>query len=158
MLRWNTSGSRLESFLYLPIWEVIFGILLMLVAVLLPVLFLTFNGIQVKQYPEWLFCLGFLGFFLYLGHTLAFQWFEGKLSNGNITIHHNLRGPDFHLERPTSEWGGLKKGELRDESGKFHTTLFFLAKDGTTEIYRSVSAHEVNSLLNALETLRKSIP
>ncbi|MBF0499685.1 MAG: hypothetical protein HQM09_06110 [Candidatus Riflebacteria bacterium] len=157
MLHWNSRGTRLESFLFLPLLEVIFGIVLMLTSMALPILFVVFNGIHVQQYPEWIFCIGFLLFFLYMGYTLAFQWFEGKLIEGRISIRHNLRGPDFLLERPVSECEGLRNGKIRDEKGVEHTTLSFLARDGVTEIYRGVNPKEVESLQKALETLLKSV-
>lgn len=156
MIRWQSSGTQLDGFIYFPLMEAVFGVFLMITAVAMPVLFLKYNGIQMKQYPEWLFVLGFLLFFFWMGHTLAFQWFEARIATGKIKIKHNLRGPDLALERTLSEWTDLRMGNARDDSGREFTTLLFVAGDGVVEIYRSIDAAEVKTIKESLGTLRQA--
>lgn len=158
MIRWHSTGPHLDGFTYVPLWEAVFGAFLMLVAVALPLLFLRYNGIQAKQYPEWLFLIAFLLFFFWMGHTLAFQWFEARLTEGKIRIYHNLRGPDLSLLRPLAEWNDLKLGQAKGQDGREFTTLLFVASDGPVEIYRSIDAAEVQTIRESLEALRRNLP
>ncbi len=137
--------------------EVGFGIFLMVAALSVPILFLRFNGVNSQQYPEWIFCLGFLLFFLWMGSTLAFQSFEAKIKDNLLQINHNLRGPDLSYTRQLGELSEIKTGDASDETGKTYKTLLIQATDGATEVYRSVSPDEVLELKSALEVLRKSM-
>ena len=122
MIRWSTSLGNGLGFDYYPFWEIAVGWFLMVCSVTVPVLFVRFNGLQVKQYPEWFFCLGFLFFFLWMGKTLAFQSFRVRATHDDFRISHNLRSHGFSYQTKTTAWKGTQLGEIRDEQGKISVT------------------------------------
>jgi len=157
LLRWSATQARLDGFIYLPLIEASFGIFLILTAIAVPLLFLKYNGVQIGQYPEWLFCLGFLLFFLWMGKTLAYQYFDVKITDNKLRIVHNLRGPDMNFERPVKEWIETRLADAKDQEGKTYKTIVIYTTDGGTEVYRTVNNSEAETILNAFEELRKNI-
>ncbi|MBF0545590.1 MAG: hypothetical protein HQM08_14200 [Candidatus Riflebacteria bacterium] len=158
MIRWFSGVGGLEGFLFWPFWEVAVGWLLMIVALVVPLLFVIFNGFNPKQYLEWLFCLGFLVFFLWMGSVLAFQSFTARILDGRLVIDHNLRDPPLHVDIPTPEWLSSTIRSNVNVDGKLFTVLFVQTVGGECEIFRTVNFHIADYLVRALETLRLNKP
>jgi hypothetical protein len=158
MIRWIGASPRLEGFFYYPVWEIAVGVFLMVSAIGLPALFLTFNGVQTKQYGEWIFCLVFFLFFGWMGKTLTFQSLTARFAGDRITIHHNLRDPELSWEAPLQQWTELKTAEAVDEQGRQMKTLLVLTADSAHEIYRSINPVEVDAIRQALEVMLKNKP
>ena len=154
MVRWLGNAPRLEGFTYYPLLEVSFGAFLLVVCWIPLILHLKFNGVSPKNYPEWIFAIGFLVFFLWMGKTLMFQSFRARLHQGVLRVSQNLREPEEHFERPLAEVVEWRIGSARDERmDKNFKTLSVVTKDEVREIYRSVNSAEIQTIVESLKAL-----
>lgn len=156
MIRWVSSQSRLTGFTFYPAWEICFGLFLVMSAVALPVLFFKYNGFQAKQYPEWLFCLGFVVFFGWMGKALIFQVFLARIEADRVVIEHNLREPAVRIDRPLADWRDTLARETRGDKGESFHLLVLAVGTEAVELYRSINQAEVEDLQKALQTLHRS--
>jgi len=156
LIRWVSSQSRLVGFNYHPVWEIVFGLFLVMSAVAIPVLFFRFNGFQLKQYPEWLFCLGFFAFFSWMGRALIFQAFLARIEGDRVVIEHNLRDPPVSISRALGEWTNTLVSESSGEKGENLHLLVLVSGTEALELYRSVNPGEIAALRDAMVDLRRS--
>ncbi|NLI75719.1 MAG: hypothetical protein GX442_04665 [Candidatus Riflebacteria bacterium] len=157
MIRWMSVQSRLAGFTYYPVWEIAFGLFLIMSAVAIPLLFFRFNGFQLKQTWEWLFCLGFLLFFGLLGKSLVMQFLLAHLEGADLVVEHNLRDPSLAIRRPVIGWTDTVTRQATTERGEvFHLLVLVFGTDAI-EIYRSVSPTEIAALQAAFTALRHDV-
>jgi hypothetical protein len=156
VIRWTSSQARLAGFTFYPVLEIAFGLFLVMSALAVPLLFLRFNGLQGKQWPELLFCLGFLLFFGWMGKTLIFQAFLVRVEGGNLVVEHNLRDPAVSCTRPLGEWEETTIREATDGKGDRYYLLVLVAKGQAIELYRSINSAEIVALHEALVTLQQN--
>jgi len=156
MIKWMNSPQGITGFSYHPTLEVGFGLFLIVVAMTVPILFFWFNGVNFRQWSEWVFCMGFLFFFGWMGYTLAWQEFRAGVHDSILSITQDLRGPDFSITIPLADWQGISFSDAHDEQGKSVRCLRLETTNGHREIYRSVSPEEINAIGDALEILRKN--
>lgn len=154
MIRWMSVQSRLAGFTYYPVWEIAFGLFLIMSAVAIPLLFFRFNGFQLKQAWEWLFCLGFFLFFGLLGKSLVMQVFIGHIEGSDLIVEHTLRDPSMALRRPVRDWTDTVTRQATTEKGEIFHLLVLVFGTEAIEIYRSVSPKEIASLQAAFTALR----
>ncbi len=154
MIRWMSVQSRLAGFTYYPVWEIAFGLFLIMSAVAIPLLFFRFNGFQLKQAWEWLFCLGFLLFFGLLGKSLVMQVFLAHLDGEDLVVEHNLRDPSVTIRRPVAGWTDTVTRQAASERGEVLHLLVLVFGTEAIEIYRSVSPSEIAALQAAFTALR----
>ncbi len=129
----------------------------MVVAILMPLLYVRMNPASSRGTTEWIFCAVFMVFFLLLGHALAFQSFQAAITDkGTIDIAQNMRTPATALSRSLNDWHETRVGKVSDEHGKDQAAVFFVGSDGPHELYRTINPAEARSICEYLEELRKS--
>lgn len=158
MIRWAHVPGKLSGFTYIPVWEVGFGWFLMLMACLVPLLFFWYNGLQVKQYAEWLFCLIFLLFFLFLGYNLAHQSLTATVEEGRLNVTHDLREPAFSGTWPVSDWQATIERQEGENGRERPWKLYLRLADKDVAVYESVNQHEIAAIRQAFEELKRSMP
>jgi len=158
VIRWATVPGKLTGFTFLPLWEVGFGWFLMVVACTVPLLFFWFNGLHMKQYLEWGFCLVFLVFFLFLGWNLGNQRFLATIEDGRLTVSHNLREPPFSGSWPVGDWMRTEETPVqgKDQEPRFRLTLTI--GSAPVHVYESINQNEIRSLVQAFDEMKRSMP
>jgi hypothetical protein len=157
MVRWLGAAPRLEGFTYYPLLEVGFGCFLAAVCWIPLFLHIRFNGLSTKNYPEWIFGIGFLVFFLWMAKALIFQSFQARVRQGVVFVTQNLREPEVSFERKLEEIAEWRIGAARDErlDRDFKTLSVVVTGEGPKELYRSVNSGEIHTICEALQALTK---
>ena len=154
MIKWYSISDNISGFSYYPLLEMSVGIFLLIMAFLIPILFLAYNGINLNQWDELLFCLVFFILFAALGHSLTFQSLRAEYDKGNFTFYQNLRNPPFNLELDKKSWKGIQSKEQDQGSETFYILNLKTEKENI-EFYRSVNRKEIRKITEALEKLKK---
>ncbi len=163
MISWNSAGTKLPAFTYYPLLEIGVGIFLLIMSFVVPVLFVVYNGIKAEQWGELLFCAGFFVLFFFMGRSLSFQSLSARHSETGFSFYQNLREPAQSIDLKSSDWLGIKteeevakneKGEPI-EKGEVYIKIQLKTPNGSKEFYKSVNRGEINSIVGALEELRK---
>ncbi|PKL43328.1 MAG: hypothetical protein CVV42_20305 [Candidatus Riflebacteria bacterium HGW-Riflebacteria-2] len=163
MISWNSAGPKLPAFTYYPLLEIGVGVFLLIMAFVVPVLFLVYNGIKAEQWGELLFCAGFFVLFFFMGKSLTFQSLSVRHSEIGFSFYQNLREPALAIDLSDNDWLGIKteeevaknqKGEPIAK-GEVYIKILLKTPQGLREFYKSVNRGEINSIVGALEELRK---
>ena len=154
MINWESAGSKLPAFTYYPLLEIAVGVFLLIMAFVVPVLFLVYNGIKAEQWGELLFCAGFFVLFFFMGRSLTFQSLVARKTGTGFSFYQNMREPAVALELTNSDWLGIKTSET-GEKDEIFTSILLKTSQGDREFYKSVNRKEINSIISALEELRK---
>ncbi len=158
MIRWAHVPGKLAGFTYIPLWEVGFGWFLMIMACLVPILFFWYNGVQTRQYAEWVFCLVFLVFFLFLGYNLAHQSLTATAEEGRLTVTHDLREPAFSGSWPIADWQETVHRQDGEGDRNRPWKLCLRMADKEILVYESVNQSEIATIKQAFEELKRSVP
>ncbi|MBU1106882.1 MAG: hypothetical protein KKB51_09470 [Candidatus Riflebacteria bacterium] len=154
MISWESAGSKLPAFTYYPLLEIAVGIFLLTMAFVVPVLFLVYNGIKAEQWGELLFCAGFFMLFFFMGRSLMFQSLTVRKTEQGFHFYQNLREPALTIDLKSSDWLGIKTSET-GEKDEIFTSILLKTSQGDREFYKSVNRKEINSIITALNELRK---
>ncbi len=163
MISWNSAGSKLPAFTYYPLLEIAVGIFLLIMAFVVPILFLVYNGIKAEQWGELLFCAGFFVLFFFMGRSLSFQSLSARRTEIGFSFYQNMREPAVAIDLKASDWLGIKstesvarneKGEAI-EKGEVYIHILLKTSQGDRELYKSVNRKEIASIIGSLEELRK---
>jgi hypothetical protein len=154
MIKWHGDGPA-AGFTYYPALEIGVGIFLMIASVIVPLLFVYYNGIKAENWAELLFCAGFFLLFMFMGHSLTFQTLQVALNNKKYSFYQNLREPPTAIEMKEYDWEGIK---TEDEKVGEETFIVLKLKTFEKEIefYRSVNRGEINTIVDALGKIRKN--
>lgn len=154
MIRWFSSGEKLPGFSYYPLLEIGVGVFLLTMSLIVPILFVIYNGVRFEQWPELLFCAGFLVLFFFMGKSLTFQSLQACRTESGFAFSQNMREPPVSLQLKSSEWQGIRTD---DEQVGDETVVHLQLKTttGVVELYRSINRKEINKMVGALELLRK---
>lgn len=155
MIKMITIESKVGGFTYYPLLEMGTGVFLIICSLVVPILFVYYNGIKPEQWGELLFCLGFLILFLFMGKSLTFQSMHVELKGENVHFYQNLREPPTEFVIPRNEWQGIstRDEEVGDET---NVILFIKINNSEKEFYRSVNRKEINKMCDALIALGKT--
>lgn len=154
MIKWYSVSEGVSGFSYYPLLEIGVGIFLLIMAFLVPILFLVYNGMNIKQWDELLFCLVFLILFGGLGRSLTFQYLRVQYGNGQFSFFQSLRKPDFSLKLEAPSWTGIQTRE-QDQGNETHIILYIKINKENVEFYRSVNRKEIRKITEALDKLKK---
>jgi hypothetical protein len=132
------------------------GIFLMICSVLVPVLFLVYNGIKPEQWGELLFCALFFIFFMFMGKALTFQSLKVSIENESFVFFQNLREPAVEFSLPFEQFKGFSTRETQEGNETF-VLLFIKSYEKEFEFYRSVNRKEINKISEALVKLGKAV-
>jgi len=154
MISWESAGTKLPAFTYYPLLEIAVGVFLLIMSFVVPVLFLVYNGVKAEQWGELLFCTGFFVLFFFMGRSLIFQSLSGRKTERGFHFYQNLREPAIAIELDNAEWLGIKTSET-GEKDEIFTSILLKTTQGEKEFYKSVNRKEINSIISALEKLRK---
>lgn len=155
MIKMISVEAKITGFSYYPLLEIGTGIFLLFSSLLVPVLFLVYNGIKLEQWGELLFCLLFFLLFFYMGKSLTFQSMQVRREGENVILYQNLREPPTRLIVPATDWQGIS---TRDEEmgEEIFVILYVRIKNEEKEFYRSVNRKEIKKICDALIALGKS--
>ncbi len=154
MIRWIVTEDKLPGFSYYPLLEMGVGIFLMISALVVPVLFLVYNGIKAEQWGELLFCAGFFLLFIFMGKSLTFQSMSACQTPEGFRFYQNLREPAITHQLGRQQWLGIKTSD--EKSGEETFVLLKLkTKDGELDFYKSINRKEIKNMVGALEELYK---
>lgn len=155
MIKMISVETKITGFSYYPLLEIGTGIFLLFSSLLVPVLFLVYNGIKLEQWGELLFCLLFFLLFFYMGKSLTFQSMQVRREGENVILYQNLREPPTRLIVPATDWQGIS---TRDEEmgEEIFVILYVRIKNEEKEFYRSVNRKEIKKICDALIALGKS--
>lgn len=154
MIKWYSISEGVSGFSYYPLIEIGVGIFLLIMAFLVPVLFLAYNGISLSQWDELLFCLFFFILFGGLGHSLTFQSLHVEYAKGQFSFFQSLRKPNFSLNLEKSSWTGIQTKE-QDQGSETFIILYIKTNKENVEFYRSVNRKEIRKITEALDKLKK---
>ncbi len=155
MIKWYGTEPKFVGFSYYPVLEIGVGIFLMIAALIVPALFVYYNGIKAENWGELLFCLGFFLLFMFMGRSLTFQSLSVKATERGYLFYQNLREPPTSFEIKKLDWEGIRTEEADQGDEKF-IVLILKVFENEREFYRSVNRNEINQLVAALEILNKS--
>ncbi|MEW6711331.1 MAG: hypothetical protein AB1403_16020 [Candidatus Riflebacteria bacterium] len=149
MIKFLTVESKITGFSFFPLLEIGTGIFLMVCSLVVPILFVVYNGIKAEQWGELLFCLGFLVLFMFMGKSLVFQSMQVRKENGAVNFYQNLREPPTVFSVAEADWKGIS---TRDEAvgEETYVVLYVKIKNEETELYRSVNRKEIKKICDAL--------
>lgn len=155
MIKFITVESKVTGFSYYPLLEIGTGIFLLICSLLVPILFLIYNGIKLEQWGEILFCVIFFFLFFFMGKSLTFQALTVKKDHENVHFYQNLREPATEFSLPQAEWQGIS---TRDQQVGEETQiiLYVKIKNDEKEFYRSVNRKEIKKICDALISLGKT--
>ncbi|MGM0601585.1 MAG: hypothetical protein ACQETH_17365 [Candidatus Rifleibacteriota bacterium] len=156
MIKWYTIESRLTGFTYYPLLEMGTGIFLMICSLLVPILFLIYNGLKLDQWGELLFCALFFIFFMFMGRALTFQSLKVNIKNESFVFFQNLREPPVELSLTFDQFKGIATREV-EEGNETFVLLFIKSEEKEIEFYRSVNRKEINKISEALVKLGKAV-
>lgn len=153
MIRWLSAEGKFAGFSYYPLLEMGVGVFLLIMSVVVPTLFLIYNGIKSEQWAELLFCAGFLVLFMFMGKSLTFQLMQVVQTENGYTFFQNMREPQVNLQLKNTEWTGIRTLDVKtgDET-MLHLKL--KTASGEIEFYKSINRKEINKMVTALEQLR----
>ncbi|PKL42033.1 MAG: hypothetical protein CVV41_16420 [Candidatus Riflebacteria bacterium HGW-Riflebacteria-1] len=163
MISWNSAGTKLPAFAYYPLLEIGVGVFLLIMAFVVPILFLVYNGIKAEQWGELLFCAGFFVLFFFMGRALSFQSLSARRTEIGFSFQQNLREPAVAIDLKAGDWLGIRTTEAiaKDKDGKeikdgeVYISIILKTAQGEREFYKSINRKEVNSIVSALDELRK---
>jgi hypothetical protein len=151
MIRWYEIESKASGFAYYPLLEIAVGIFLMICALVVPILFLIYNGIKLEQWGELLFCALFFLLFSFMGKNLTFQYLKVEQSADQITFYQNLREPPVEITVETNKLSGLTTKETKEGDETFIVLNLKLPEE--KEFYRSVNRKEIKKISEAIIAL-----
>lgn len=154
MIKWYSVSEGVSGFSYYPLLEISVGIFLLIMAFLVPILFLAYNGINIGQWDELLFCLVFLILFAGLGHSLTFQSLRAQYGEEQFSFFQSLRKPDFSLTLDKLSWTGIQTRE-QEQGNETFIILYLKTNKENVEFYRSVNRKEIRKITEALDKLKK---
>jgi hypothetical protein len=160
MISWNSAGPKLPGFTYYPLLEIGVGIFLLIMAFVVPVLFVVYNGVKAEQWGELLFCAGFFLLFFFMGKSLTFQNLSARRTEIGFSFQQNLREPPVAIDLKSNDWLGIKSEEWQGstrsgEKSETYVCIILKTKQGPREFYKSVNRKEITTIIKALEELRK---
>jgi|GEM_PF-1021723 len=163
MISWNSAGPKMPAFTYYPLLEIGVGVFLLIMAFVVPILFVVYNGIKAEQWGELLFCAGFFVLFFFMGKSLTLQSLSARRSEIGYSFYQNLREPAVAIDLKPADWLGIKTEEevAKDEKGEpiakgeIYIKIQLKTQQGPRDFYKSVNRGEINSIVGALEELRK---
>ena len=155
MIRFISVESKVTGFTFYPLLEIGTGIFLLICSLVVPILFLFYNGIKAEQWGELLFCLLFFLLFSFMGKSLTFQYMRVEMKADSFHFYQNLREPPTDFELAQQDWQGIS---TRDEMVGHETNvvLYVKMKNEEKEFYRSVNRKEINKICDALIKLVKT--
>lgn len=155
MIKWYGTEPKLTGFTYFPLLEIGVGIFLMIAAIVVPTLFVYYNGIKAENWGELLFCACFFALFAFMGRSLTFQSLSVKENDQNWVFFQDMRDPPVSFLVKKYDWEDIQTKEIKEKDETF-IVLILNFYEGDQEFYRSVNRNEINSIVKALETLHKS--
>ena len=144
--------NKIIGFSYYPALEIGFGIFLLIMSFIVPIIFFKYNGFKTQQWGEWLFCIGFFLFFFLLGKNLTFQSMKVEVKNTRIYFRQDMRLPAVSLDFNLEDWEG-QSPSVKEENDKKMYLLDIKTKSGIKEFYQTRSKSEfdkINDMLNIL--------
>lgn len=159
MIKNFTSEAGLPGFTYYPLLEIGTGIFLFISSIVVPALYLYYNGVKLQNWGELLFCAGFFLLFFFMGKSLIFQSLTVQQTSKGFYFYQNLREPAVTIECDKYGWEGIKTEDAQiGEETYVVLKLKILNDDDSvreTEFYKSPSKKEIETIVAAMNSLKK---
>lgn len=146
--------NKIMGFSYYPALEIGFGIFLLIMAFLVPILFFKYNGFKTQQWGEWLFVIGFFIFFFLLGKNLTCQSMKVEIKNNRIFFSQDMRLPAVNLDIDLTAWQDSSLIETEEQNEKMYF-IKIKTESSVNDFYQTRNAKEAQQMVQLLKDIYK---
>lgn len=147
--------NKLMGFSYYPALEIGFGVFLLIMSFLVPILCFKYNGFKTQQWGEWLFCIGFFLLFFFLGKSLTYQSMKVEVKNSRIYFRQDMRLPAISLDIELKDWQDVSLTETEEAANEKMYFIKIITESGVKDFYQTRNANESQQMVQLLKDILK---